>query len=130
MDKVDILETEARIQQEIVKHYRNGYCLAHHNPRCLILSIPNEGNARLSQTGALAGTSDLLIVDKTQNCYGKSECAERILWIEVKTPVGRLSAAQRKFEAHIGHLGGKHEYHVVRSLDEFKLIIAGWKKAT
>jgi hypothetical protein len=40
----------------------------------------------------------------------------RTVWIEVKTPTGRQSEAQRVFEHEIDGHGG--EYHVVRSVED------------
>lgn len=40
----------------------------------------------------------------------------RTAWIEVKTPTGKQSAAQRIFEHEIKAHGG--EYHVVRSVED------------
>lgn len=42
----------------------------------------------------------------------------RTIWVEVKTPAGRLSEDQEKFWASVQMAGG--EYRVVRSLDDVK----------
>ena len=114
--------TEARIQQDIVRHYRNNFCLRHHTPRSLILSIPNEFKPHLVHTGLYAGGADLLVL------HVRIEL--RILFIEVKTPTGTVSDKQRKFEQHINGMAifvnnnnVSLEYHVVRSLEDFKKII-------
>lgn len=108
------MKNERRIQQDIVMYYRNSYCLAHHTPRCLVLSIPNEGNPRLAQTGALSGASDLLVIHRMPNT------TNRVIFVEVKAG-GRQSEKQRIFENHVKSMG--MEYVIVRSLDEFKNVI-------
>jgi len=100
--------TEAKIQQDIVKYYNNTYCLAHHSPRGLIMSIPNEGKGELIRTGLLPGASDLIVFLP----FGG------IFFVEVKTPTGKQSDKQKDFEARIKKLG--YEYILVRSLEDFK----------
>lgn len=122
MGKNEEIYTESRIQQNCVRWYRNNYCLVHHSPRCLILSLPNEGNPYLTQTGALSGASDLLVVHrKISHTMLRKTVNTRILWVECKTRIGRVSTNQKKFKKHILDIG--HEYHLIRSLDDFKKII-------
>ena len=110
-------DTEARIQSEIVTWFNNTYCLAFCSPRSLILSIPNGGersfvSASLSKsTGEYVGVADLLVIHK-----GK------VLFVEVKTEIGKQSEKQKQFEQHI--LSAGFPYHLVRSLEEFKKLIA------
>ncbi len=54
-------KSESRIQQEIVTWYKNNYCLQHHNPRCMIFSIPNEG---LFQTASLSMPKRFMVILK------------------------------------------------------------------
>ena len=127
--------TESRIQQNIVRFFKNTYCLSHHIPRCLIMSIPNEMKPRLSQTGLYTGGADLLILHLTAAKRPTKgikwvitppvDCGTvmRVIFIEVKTPEGKISLKQRKFETHIRSMKGKVEYYVVRSLEEFQKII-------
>jgi len=105
-----MLNLEDIIQQEIVTYYRNTYCLIHHNPRCMIFSIPNEGKPNMIYTGLYPGASDLYV-----RHYGKE------LFIEVKTPTGIQSPNQKKFEQHCIQMNVP--YYLVRSLDEFKTVI-------
>ena len=112
-------KSERRVQQEIVLFYRNSYCLFFHSPRCLIISIPNEGNPRLTLTGMYAGASDLIIF------HYLPTRSLRILFVEVKSEQGELSPKQIKFQAMIKKMNGIMSYHVVRSLEEFKLLILG-----
>lgn len=120
MKKSEIFESEARIQQDLVRWYRNTHCLAHHRPRCLILSIPNEGNPRLYQLGALPGCSDLIAIHRNTE-VGKPIIA----FIEVKREDGAQKPAQRKFQDWVDGMG--FPYHIVRSLDQFKALVETWK---
>lgn len=60
--------TEDKFQAKIVKDYTKKYCLKSHNPRNLIMSIPNGGlrnkieAMKMQATGLLAGASDLIII--------------------------------------------------------------------
>ena len=109
--------TENFIQQQIVLWFNNTYCLAHHSPRCMILSIPNGGGRdsregkTLKNTGLLPGASDLLIV-----------IPNRTLYVEVKTDTGIQSSLQKDFQKRIESLG--HKYYLVRSLEQFKQTIS------
>lgn len=113
-------KSESAIQQELVKWYRNTYCLKHHNPRCMILSVPNEGrgskSAQLIGTGLYAGAADLCIIH-----WIPKVCAYRTIFIEVKRPEGIQSPKQKSFEAHARSMGVG--YHISRGLDEFKGVI-------
>jgi hypothetical protein len=109
------MKTESKIQQEIVMWFRNNYCLLKHNPRSVIFSVPNDSKdvkeqMRKKATGLYAGVSDLICVH-----FGK------VLFIEVKADNGIQSPRQKDFQ-NIVELQG-FEYHLVRSLDEFKLKI-------
>ena len=109
--------TEPKLQQQIYQWFHNTYCLKHHSPRGLIFSVPNGGTRiameaiTLKATGLLAGVSDLIVI--TPN--GK------ILFIELKTEIGIQSTVQKDFQSRIELLG--YEYHLVRSLDQFKEIL-------
>lgn len=119
MKKNPNFHTESRIQQDCVRWYHNSYCLIHHTPRCLILSIPNEGSPRLAQIGALAGASDLLVL------HVATGRPIRLIFAEIKTPTGRQSPAQAKFEKHVKTIGV--EYVIIRSLEEFKNYILNFE---
>lgn len=108
-------KTEARIQQEIFVWANNNFCLKHHNPKCIFYSIPNDSSSkeetmRKLATGMKPGASDFVFVIPNKSIY-----------FEVKTPTGIQSENQKEFENDIKALG--FEYHLVRSLDEFKKII-------
>ena len=112
--------TESRIQQDIWRWYRNNFCLRHHKPRCVILTIPNEGNPKLTTIGSLSGASDLLVLHRTESN------PLRVLFVEVKTPTGRQSPKQKDFQSQVDAIGiesGICEYHLVRSLMDFQKIL-------
>lgn len=105
-------KSEAKTQQEIVRYFRNNYCLAFHKPQCSIFSVPNERNGvqimqKLKQTGLLSGVSDLIVLRE-----GKVD------FVEVKNAKGVQSERQKKFETMVKALG--FDYHLVRSLEQFK----------
>ena len=108
--------TEATIQQEIIVWFRNKYCLAFMDTPCVIFSVPNETAAgylemrKLKLTGLFSGVSDLIVV-----------MPNRLLFVEVKTPVGRQSVKQKYFEKLVTNLG--FNYHLVRSLEDFKQLM-------
>lgn len=108
-------KSEHKIQQEIVMWFRNNYCLNHHNPKCLIFSVPNDGKIASEQivkiaTGLLKGVSDLIVI-----------LPSRVLFIEVKIQSGVQKPEQIQFERDVSSLG--FEYYLVRSLENFKTII-------
>ena len=65
---------------------------------------------RKKSTGLKAGVSDLIVL-----------FPKKVLFIEVKTENGVQSEKQKEFENILINLG--FEYHLVRSLDQFKKII-------
>jgi len=113
--------TEAKIQQEIVMFYHNTYCLEHHKPRCIIFSVPNGGNRspgeamKAKATGEYMGASDLVVIHFS-----------KLLFVEVKTEDGVQSKWQKIFQKHIQDIG--FEYHIVRSIEEFKELIFKYGK--
>ena len=107
------MKPENKIQQEIVVFFRNNY---QRLDKGVIFSIPNERQGGfmamklLLQTGLLSGVSDLIVV-----------LPDRVLFVEVKTVIGRQSEKQKKFQANVENLG--YSYHLVRSLKDFKEIL-------
>ena len=81
-----------------------------------ILAIPNGGYrpkkvaAELKAEGVLAGVSDLMVMRACGGDHG--------LWIEMKTPKGRQSEAQKEFEKNATDEG--YAYALCRTFDEFK----------
>ena len=105
--------SEDQIQKSIVKWFRNTYCLKHHTPRYAIFSVPNEAaykNKKFILTGLMRGVSDLIVVINSKTIY-----------FELKTATGKQSDKQIEFEETIKKLD--QDYHVVRSLEQFKNII-------
>ena len=106
--------TENNLQQEIVVWFNNNYCLKHHDNRGLIFSIPNGGTRNIREamtfkaTGLLKGASDLVVIFPN----GK------LCFVELKIEKGIQSNEQKDFEERITKAG--YEYHLIRSLDEFK----------
>lgn len=102
--------TEDQIQAQIFKWYHNNYCAKNSN---IIFSVPNGGTRNKAEamkfkaTGLVAGVSDLIIVTEKE-----------VLFVEVKTAIGRQSEVQKKFEKKVTNLG--YRYLVVRSLEDFK----------
>ena len=104
---------EENIQQQIVMWFRNKYCLKHNNPRYAIFSVPNEAaykNKKFIATGLMRGVSDLIVVIDSKTIY-----------IELKTATGKQSDKQIEFEQTVKSLN--QEYHLIRSLTEFKTVI-------
>ena len=119
--KNEVLMSESHIQQQIVRWYRNTYCLKHHTPRCLIFSVPNESNGvramKLIQTGLYPGCADLVI------CHSPNRPDNTNIWlfIEIKTATGTQSPKQKQFEQHCNQMGLRYE--LVRSLQDFIEVI-------
>lgn len=106
-------KTESRIQQEIVLWFNNTYCLKCHNPRGIIMSVPNESRSKeetmyKKNIGLLPGASDLVVC---------KPCGE-IVFVEVKDEKGRQRENQQDFQQRVESLG--YRYLLVRSLEEFK----------
>jgi hypothetical protein len=100
-------KTEGRIQQEVIMWFRNKWAYKQ-SPKPLIFSIPNDLGIKFIPTGLLSGAADLQILLPN----GIS------IFAETKTPKGRQSDKQVKFERDVIALG--FNYFVYRSLDEFK----------
>jgi hypothetical protein len=108
------VKTERRIQQEIFTYHWNTRPLE----RGLLLYLHNNSKDAVSgninrSMGVVPGASDLVYLNPTG----------QPIFMEVKTPTGRQSASQKKFENTITRHG--YEYHIVRSLEEAKEA-CGW----
>lgn len=102
---------ESNLQIHCVRWF--GY--AHPKYRGLLCAIPNGGardqitGAILKAEGVVAGVADLILfVPNGSHPY---------LCIEMKTPKGRQSDAQKKWQKAVESVGAK--YVICRSLDEF-----------
>lgn len=127
--------SEASIQSECMIWFNNNFCLKHHNPRMTAFSIPNEIammlrgvlqetrlpaqkidqiiavlSQRMKNMGLRPGVSDTVVV-----MPGKT------LFVEFKTEAGYQSEKQKEFQEAVESC--RHQYHVARSLEEFKRII-------
>lgn len=104
-------QEEHRLQTACVRYFRYRY------PRlalCLI-AVPNGGRrdavtgAKLKAEGVVAGVSDLLLLVPSGNYHG--------MCIEMKTPKGRQSEAQRRWQQAIEKQG--YKYALARSTGQF-----------
>ena len=108
------MKSENYLQQQIYLWFNNNYCLTNNPNRGLIFSIPNGGTRNIREamtfkaTGLLKGASDLVVIFPN----GK------LCFIELKTDKGIQSVEQKDFEQRITKAG--YEYHLIRSLDQFK----------
>jgi hypothetical protein len=111
-----IIPNENNLQADIYKWFNNTYCLKNMANRGLIFSIPNGGTRNIREamtfkaTGLLKGASDMVVIFPN----GK------LCFVELKISKGIQSAEQKDFECRVSSLG--YEYHLIRSLDEFKLL--------
>jgi len=127
---------EQNIQNEIVKWFTNQYCLKGKEDRCFIFAVQNELPMQLGHmitnkipqakgvveksvaiclaqaisTGYKVGVSDLIVLMKN-----------RIMFVELKTAVGRQREKQKEFEEIVTGLG--FEYYVIRSLKDFQDVV-------
>jgi hypothetical protein len=99
-------DPEGKLQAEIIQYLQSKKIYA--------FSVPNEAKGRsvvaqmqLIAMGLKSGVSDLVVV-----------LPGKVVFIEVKTPDGKQSPQQVKFEQRVKALG--HDYHVVRSVDDVK----------
>ena len=112
------MKSESALQQQIFNWYNNNYCLKNIEKRGMIFSIPNGGTRHLMEamtlkaTGLLKGASDLIVILPN----GK------LMFVELKQPKGIQSLEQKDFESRVKILG--FEYHIIKSLEEFKILIA------
>jgi len=104
------------LQAQIYRWYHNEFCTKSTDPKHIIFSVPNgafiskQQAIKLKATGLVAGVSDLIVVQPN-----------KILFVELKIEKGKQSESQKEFESIVTNLG--FEYHLVRSLEQFKQII-------
>jgi len=108
-------KSEARVQQESVMWFRNTYCLKHHNPRCIIASIPNETKDVVEQmkrkaVGLMAGFSDTILI-----------LPEKVIFCEFKTKGGRQGPKQIEFQQMVEALG--YTYWLCWTTEEFQELV-------
>lgn len=105
-------DNEHRLQCACVRWFRCAY------PRLrdILFAVPNGGRrdavtgAKLKEEGATAGVSDLILL-RSNSSYGA-------LCVEMKTPKGSQSPAQKNWQNEIENMGNK--YVVCRSFEDFK----------
>lgn len=128
-------KTEAKIQQECYVWFVNNYGLKKHNPRCVMFSVPNEIAMMIGSIMKYNGISVYLVnkvvaqvIDKMKSTGMKAGVSDAIvlipkktLYVEFKTEIGVQSDKQKEFEVCVRGLN--QEYHIVRSLEQFKEII-------
>lgn len=111
-------QEEHLLQSACVRYFRYRY------PRlalCLI-AVPNGGRrdavtgARLKAEGVVAGVSDLLLLVPRGRHHG--------LCIEMKTPQGRQSEAQRRWQQAVEETG--YRYVIVRTAAQFMQEVGGY----
>lgn len=104
-------DVEHRLQQACVRWFRLQYPAL----RDVLIAVPNGGRrdavtgARLKAEGVVAGASDLVLL-KPNRFYGA-------LCIEMKTPKGKQSPAQKEWQKAVEAAGDK--YVLCRSIDDF-----------
>lgn len=127
--------TEGYIQQQCYIWFNNNYCLKTNKPQMIMFSVPNEmamsirgalmykgysskvidnvinpSIKRMKSIGMTSGVSDTIVV-----------LPNKTLYIEFKTSTGVQSSDQLQFQSIVTQLG--HQYHICRSLEQFKTII-------
>lgn len=124
IDPTEHDKLECKIQQEMIQWFRNTYCLKHHQPRSMILSIPNEGrmerSAQLIATGLYPGAGDFIVFHPIQINYFEPRVMQAIFF-EVKRPDGVQSDKQKAFQDHCTASG--IPYYLVRSKEQFQQVI-------
>ena len=108
-------DEEHRLQCACVNWFR----LQYPTHATALFAVPNGGRrdrvsgANLKAEGVLPGVSDLILLVARQCFYG--------LLIEMKTPKGKLSPAQKEWARDMAARG--YLYIVCRSFDEFRNVI-------
>lgn len=117
---------ETILQSKCFKWFNNNYCLKHHSPRLMMVGIQNEilssvwkyipkkvamiMSSQFKSMGQKVGVSDSLVY-----------FPNKIVHVEFKSDNGTQSEDQKEFEKQVSDLG--FEYHICRSLEEFKIIV-------
>lgn len=93
-------------------------------PLAMVWSTPNEGRrtvaerGRLLRLGLLAGVADLTVLLP----------GPMVIFLECKSPTGRVSEAQDAFAAGVTARGA--HWACVRSIEDVRAALAGWGIAT
>lgn len=108
-------DEEHRLQCGCVRWFR----LQHNDIGHLLFAVPNGGRrdkvsgAKLKAEGVVAGVSDLILLVARHGYHG--------LLIEMKTPKGSQSQAQRQWQKLVEKQG--YRYVVIRSIEEFIQVV-------
>lgn len=111
-------QVEHDLQAACVRWFR----LAHPRLALCLVAVPNGGRrdavtgAKLKAEGVVAGVSDLLLLVPRGKYHG--------LCIEMKTPKGRQSEAQRQWQREMERQG--YKYALIRSFDAFMQEVGGY----
>jgi len=110
---------EDEIQHQIYIWFNNTYCLDFPKGnlnRCIIYAIPNGGSRNILEakkfknTGVLSGVYDLVVI-----------IPNKVIFVELKAPDGRLSDNQKDFKKRVEQLG--FMCTECWSFEEFKVMI-------
>lgn len=116
-------DEEHRLQVSCVRWFR----AQHPSLAPRLFAVPNGGRrdavtgARLKAEGALPGVSDLIFLKRSAR-YGA-------LLVEMKTPEGKQSEAQKRWAAAVTG-GGEYKYAVCRSLQDFMGAVTDYLNGT
>lgn len=127
--------SESSIQQSCFLWLNNTYGLKHHSPRLKMFSVSNEAILLMASIlksyrvpESIVNKATALTIDKMKSMGMVNGVSDTIvvlpnktLFCEFKTSVGVQSTSQKEFQQIVTDLG--QEYHVVRSLEQFKEII-------
>ena len=114
--------THRDIEHQLQVACVNWFNLQYPMLRGCLIAVPNGGRrdpvtgARLKAEGATAGVADLILFHR-----GKDSGA---LLIEMKTPTGRQSPEQKRWQLKIQSQG--YKYVVCRSLEEFMRVVTSY----
>jgi len=115
VERTDMNYQESRLQQACVTWFRYQYP----HMAFLLWHPKNEGNgdqvagARAKAEGVVPGVPDLILaIPSVCHC---------MLCVEMKTPKGRQSESQRKYQAYAETATA--EYHVVRDINTFQDVV-------
>lgn len=103
---------EAVIQRAIIARLKLSGIVCHHSPNAARRSV-NAGR-RIKADGMITGWPDLIVVGPEG----------LVAFLEVKTPRGKLSEAQREIGMALCRMG--HTWQVVRSQDEAVTWLQAW----
>ncbi len=98
--------SENRLQQEIFLYHNANFP----KERGLLFHVPHENQHRKLNIGVVPGVADLI--------YLKNGTA---IMLEVKTPTGRQSPKQQKWERLVKKNG--YAYYIIRSVDDFIAVL-------